>query len=101
MGTRGRVGAVTEVVQPMPCCLSVQLFLRQGGAGCLPQASIRHVPALLPLEEQKAFLGRVGTKLEPGSRTSCWVIQTRPAVSRYHLCPLGADLSRERRGSVL
>lgn len=63
MAACGQVGTVAEMAQLMYCRLSAQLFLWQGGAGCLPRASIPHVPALLPLEEQKAFLGRVGTKL--------------------------------------
>lgn len=109
MAACGQVGTVAEMAQFMYCCLCVQLFLRQGGAGCLPQASIRHVPALLPLEEQKAFLGRVGTKL--GAREQNQLLGNSDTASCQQLPSVssGADLlqavcsgqKREERHSVL
>lgn len=80
------------MAQLMYCRLSVQLSLRQGVAGCLPRASIRHVPALLPLEEQKAFLGRVGTKL--GAREQNQLLGNSGIASCQRLPSVssGADL---------
>lgn len=74
------------------CCLSEQLFLRQGGAGCLPQGSIRHVPALLPLEEQKAFSGRVGIKLGARERDQLLGNSDTASCQRPPSVSSGADL---------
>lgn len=108
MAAGGQVGTVAGMAQFMYCSLSRHLFLRQGGAGCLPQASIRHVPALLPLEEQKAFLGRVGTK--QGARAQDQLLGDSDPASCQHLPSVssGADLlqavssrqKRERKGIV-
>lgn len=109
MAACGQVGTVAEMAQFMYCCLSVQLFLGQGVAGRLTQASIRHVPALLPLEEQKAFLGRVGTKL--GAREQDQLLGNSDTASCQQLPSVssGADLlqavcsgqKKEERHSVL